>query len=1226
MAPALTTPNRSAQRRPGRPRARASTADSSEPPRKKVRYVPGGVGGGGRYIDDNGNEISPQQNSTPRPSATSSRTRPKRRNEEQARSPSYSRSPTATYSRLRREPPPPRPRYTSAAAAVAMTNYEGYKPREERGWEEFHPDLDTNISLATFSADQVDAQDPAIGDSRDGTPSKVPPPINSPPNDDTVVMNTPGTLKRRVGRPRSHMLTGIMSPPRKILPLPVNNPKERLSLPKPSFRKVDPWKKFEDDPTVGINFVDKQLARCGYLENDIFIRPEGYIIAPSDPLGIDPDYDVYDVPKTGQQTIRSEYDMDEQDSIWLQKLNENRSKEGLDSIRPAIFEITMTQIEREWHALNKRIPKPPYKGPHTRPRAGSSAAVNGEPPGEELDTKCAVCDDGDCENTNAIVFCDGCDLAVHQECYGVPFIPEGQWHCRKCQMRPHMPTMCEFCPSSEGAFKPSNDPEVWSHLLCALWISELSVGNMTFMEPVQDVEKVPKARYKLVCYICQQKTGACVQCHNINCYSAFHVTCARRAQLCLRMKNDANSITDTSVYKCYCDKHTPADWRKEHNVEKGIVEAKAYFKRFFKGRKWGARQQNVAAIVAMPEAEVEVSPNSKRKRQAAQNSQHDNEWRLPFGAPIIPAYIFDRVLNTLTRFMVRKRPEYLAKVCAYWTLKREARRNAPLLRGLDVQAEPSKTVQLPVRDFAAEGAAGGPPLQRRIEFAEMLSQDIHKVLEICDQIQQREDLKYQDMQLMSSLVDTIYFPIIPLLWPVVDKALSIDTNNRSYFKDQLNELKEKLILRQYETVLSLVEDLAHAFTTRLAQLRTEPPEFQKHVRGRAQRIAKYVMPMLMEAARNEAELCPNNTDSINDTERIFKAILDKSVLLPGERLEYADDGTSRVSKGETHIKEDKIKSAKKVNRKRKSVSLEPEGDQQESVLPDADAPTNGDVEHVNGDGPDNGEESGQANPVGAGEEPAEGTERVNAEEQGGEVQAAVETEQPADDVEMVDLLDPNDQLHEPTHEDSTNGTTNGMTNGTTNGTANGTADDTANNTANDADIVMADAETAVESLNDTLKVNGTINGEVNGTPNGALNHSTPIPGISITTTSFRSQRNTPAVPTLSISASTDPSPRVGPATPLTTEQLLASRSRGGVPWYLSAFDPDGTTVYDERVETPRDMSEDLSELDDEALNGLVEQSPDELTQTAEEDNAAEVAAAAEAAAKKKARAKRRRAR
>ena len=98
----------------------------------------------------------------------------------------------------------------------------------------------------------------------------------------------------------------------------------------------------------------------------------------------------------------------------------------------------------------------------------------------------------------------------------------------------------------------------WAHLLCAMWIPEVSLGNATFQEPVQDVEKVPKTRWKLVridmphrtnsslttrqsCYICKQKMGACIQCGHKSCFEAFHVTCARRARLCLRMKSSHSS-------------------------------------------------------------------------------------------------------------------------------------------------------------------------------------------------------------------------------------------------------------------------------------------------------------------------------------------------------------------------------------------------------------------------------------------------------------------------------------------------------------------------------------------------------------------------------------------------------------------------------------------------------------------------------------------------------------
>ena len=53
--------------------------------------------------------------------------------------------------------------------------------------------------------------------------------------------------------------------------------------------------------------------------------------------------------------------------------------------------------------------------------------------GAEDDALCAICGGGDSNklDANEIVFCERCDVAVHQKCYDVDVIPAGASHVQK---------------------------------------------------------------------------------------------------------------------------------------------------------------------------------------------------------------------------------------------------------------------------------------------------------------------------------------------------------------------------------------------------------------------------------------------------------------------------------------------------------------------------------------------------------------------------------------------------------------------------------------------------------------------------------------------------------------------------------------------------------------------------------------------------------------------------
>lgn len=55
------------------------------------------------------------------------------------------------------------------------------------------------------------------------------------------------------------------------------------------------------------------------------------------------------------------------------------------------------------------------------------------------------------------------------------------------------------------------------------------------------------------------------------------------------------------------------------------------------------------------------------------------------GPPLVPNLIVERIMQYIGKVVVRKKSEFILMMCKYWSLKREARRGAPLLKRLHLE-------------------------------------------------------------------------------------------------------------------------------------------------------------------------------------------------------------------------------------------------------------------------------------------------------------------------------------------------------------------------------------------------------------------------------------------------------------------------------------------------------------------------------------------------------------
>lgn len=550
---------------------------------------------------------------------------------------------------------------------------------------------------------------------------------------------TPQTSKNKKGRPRTTATVPQLTVPtapepltydeaQKIIQLEINGEIVRINI--NESLDVQSKEDFPDDDVKPALEPEPPIS----LPEAVFKKLDTYNICDAPPR---PNAYIRFIEKSAEELDGEvEYDVDEEDTAWLSIMNEKREAQGLAPVSVDSLELLMDRLEKESYF---------------------QAAVNGQTGSVvDDDAVCCICMDGECQNTNVILFCDMCNLAVHQDCYGVPYIPEGQWLCRRCLQSPSRAVDCVLCPNQGGAFKQT-DRGHWAHVVCALWIPEVRFANTVFLEPIDSIETIPPARWKLSCYVCKQKgVGACIQCQKTNCYAAFHVTCAQQAGLYMKMDTvkDSGDAQPVLVQKtAYCDVHAPSD--TDCVKEDSRLKMKQV-------RKLLAKKRNFVPIILIP---------------------------------TIPPERIQEIASLVT---ITKKSQFIQRLIAYWTLKRQYRNGVPLLRRL-------QSAQGGPRD-SNTGNVDIIELCRQLKYWQCLRQDLERARLLCELVRKREKFKLEYIKAKERCLNVELRPLQASLRKVLDLISAKDTNDI---------FSEPVDLEEVPDYLSVVSDPMDLSTMRV---------------------------------------------------------------------------------------------------------------------------------------------------------------------------------------------------------------------------------------------------------------------------------------------------------------------------------------------------------------------------------------------------------------------------
>ncbi|XP_062392008.1 E3 ubiquitin-protein ligase Jade-2 [Sardina pilchardus] len=406
------------------------------------------------------------------------------------------------------------------------------------------------------------------------------------------------------------------------------------------------------------------------------------------------------------------YDLDDLDVAWLELVNTEFRELAL----PELDELSMERVLEE---LERQCQEKMQQAIETEEGLGIEY---------DEDVVCDVCRSPEGEDGNEMVFCDKCNICVHQACYGILKVPQGNWLCRTCALG--VQPKCLLCPKRGGALKPTRSGTKWVHVSCALWIPEVSIGCPEKMEPITKVSHIPASRWALSCSLCREHTGTCIQCSMPSCIVAFHVTCAFEHGLEMHTILAEN---DEVRFKSYCLEHS-------YNTNTGAA---------------------AAASTDHPRADAGPQPQPDRQKASSQRKQKLQELEDEFYRLVEPRAVADRM------GLPDAHVDFLFQ---FWKLRRRANFNRPLVA---VKRDEVDNLAQQEQDV----------LYRRLKLFTHLRQDLERVRNLCYMVTRREKMKH-------SLCD-VQEKIFHLQIQLLEKDLAGDKTLKGEKGRKQNGVKER---------------------------------------------------------------------------------------------------------------------------------------------------------------------------------------------------------------------------------------------------------------------------------------------------------------------------------------------------------------------------------------------------------------------------------------------------